>query len=36
MDRFRANRSIRTGLLTASIAVLVFALTFYFAILYIS
>jgi len=35
MDRTRANKSIRTGLITAEIALLLFTLTFYFAILFI-
>lgn len=35
MDRNRANRSIRTGLLAGGFAVFIFGLTFYAAILYI-
>jgi hypothetical protein len=35
MDRTRANQSIRTGFIAAGIALLIFALTFYFAILFI-
>jgi hypothetical protein len=35
MDRARANRSIRHGLWTAALAVFVFALTFYVAVLYV-
>jgi hypothetical protein len=35
MDRIRANRSIRQGLWAAALAVFVFGLTFYAAILYI-
>jgi uncharacterized membrane protein len=35
MDRTRANQSIRTGLVAAGIALLLFALTFWFAILFI-
>lgn len=33
MDRVRANRNIRVGLGAAALALLVFALTFYAAIL---
>jgi hypothetical protein len=36
MDRLRANRNIRSGLLTAAFAVLVFGLSFYVAILYVA
>ena len=36
MDRLRANRNIRAGLTTAALALLVFALTFYVAMLVIS
>jgi hypothetical protein len=36
MDRRSANRSIRTGLWAAGLAVLVFGLTFYVAILYVA
>ena len=35
MDRTRANKSIRTGFITAGIALAIFALTFYFAVLFI-
>lgn len=35
MDRIRANRDIRAGLGAAALALFVFALTFYAAILYI-
>jgi len=35
MDRTRANQSIRTGSIAAGIALLIFSLTFYFAILFI-
>ena len=35
MDRLRANKNIRAGLGTAAIALTVFALTFYAAILYV-
>ena len=35
MDRLRANRNIRAGLGAAAIALTIFALTFYAAILYI-
>lgn len=34
MDRIRANNSIRSALLTASAAVLIFGLTFFVAILF--
>jgi len=34
MDRIRANRNIRAALLSAALAVFVFGLTFYAAILY--
>ena len=36
MDRLRANRNIRSGLLTAALAVFIFGLTFYAAILYVA
>jgi len=36
MDRKRATRNVRSGLYGASLAVLVFGLTFYVAILYIN
>jgi len=36
MDRIRANHSIRTGLWAAALAVFVFGLTFYAAILYVA
>jgi hypothetical protein len=36
MDRKRASRNIRSGLYAASLAVLVFGLTFYVAVLYIA
>ena len=35
MDRVRANKSIRTGLVALGLALLMFALTFYAAILYV-
>jgi hypothetical protein len=35
MDRLRANRSIRAGLLAAAFAIAAFALTFLFASIYI-
>jgi hypothetical protein len=35
MDRNQANSNIRTGLVAAGIAMLVFALTFYAAVLYV-
>ena len=35
MDRTRANKSISTGFVAAGIALFVFALTFYAAVLYI-
>lgn len=35
MDRLRANRNIRAGLGAAALALFIFALTFYAAILYI-
>ncbi len=35
MDRKRAARNVRSGLYSASLAVLIFGLTFYVAILYI-
>jgi hypothetical protein len=35
MDRIRANRNISTGLWAAALAVFVFALTFYAAILFV-
>jgi hypothetical protein len=35
MDRDQANRSIRTGLVAAAIAMLMFMLSFYAAVLYI-
>jgi len=35
MDRSRANKSIRSGLVAAGIAFFLFALTFYFAVLYV-
>jgi len=35
MDRNQANRNIRSGLVAAGIAMLLFALTFYFAVLYV-
>lgn len=35
MDRIRANSSIRLGIGAAALALFVFALTFYAAILYI-
>jgi hypothetical protein len=36
MDRLRANRNIRSGLLIAAFAVFVFGLSFYAAILYVA
>jgi hypothetical protein len=36
MDRETARRNLRSGLLTASLALFVFALAFYATILYIS
>ena len=35
MDRLRANRNIRAGLGALALALFVFALTFYVAILYV-
>lgn len=35
MDRLRANRAIRQGLWVATLAVFLFGLTFYAAILYV-
>ncbi len=35
MDRTRANKNIRAGLMAAGLALFFFALTFYVAILYI-
>lgn len=35
MDRLRANSNIRSGLVLAALAILMFALTFYFAVLFI-
>jgi len=35
MDRTRANRSIRTGLLAGAFAALIFGLTFFAAVIYI-
>ena len=35
MDRIRANNSIKSGLWLSALAVFVFALAFYFAILYV-
>ena len=35
MDRNRANQSIRTGFVAAGIALALFALTFYFAVLFV-
>lgn len=35
MDRNRANRNIRAGLGAAALALFVFALTFYAAVLYV-
>lgn len=35
MDRTRANKSISLGLRAAALALIVFALTFYAAILYV-
>jgi hypothetical protein len=35
MDRIRANRNIRAGLWAGALAVFIFGLTFYTAILYI-
>ena len=35
MDRLRANRNIKAGLGAAAIALAIFALTFYAAVLYI-
>ena len=35
MDRVRANRNIKAGLGAAAIALAVFALTFYAAVLYV-
>lgn len=34
MDRTRANRNIRYGLWAAALAIFLFALTFYVAVLY--
>jgi hypothetical protein len=36
VDRFRANRNIGYGVRAAGIALFLFALTFYVAVLYIS
>jgi hypothetical protein len=36
VDRFRANRNIAYGVRAAALALFVFALTFYAAVLYIS
>jgi hypothetical protein len=35
MDRVRANRNIKAGLGAAAIALAIFALTFYVAVLYV-
>ncbi len=35
MDRNKANRSIRSGFVAAGIALLLFTLTFYAAVLYV-
>jgi hypothetical protein len=35
MDRTRANKSISTGLVVIGLAMLLFALTFFFAVLFI-
>ncbi len=35
MDRSRANRNIRSGLVAAGIALFIFTLTFYAAVLYV-
>jgi hypothetical protein len=35
MDRLRANKSIRLGVGAAALALFIFALTFYAAVLYI-
>jgi hypothetical protein len=35
MDRRRANKSINSGLVAAGIALAIFALTFYAAVLYV-
>jgi len=35
MDRNQANSSIRTGLVAAAVAMLMFMLTFYVAVLYV-
>jgi len=35
MDRRRANKIINSGLIAAGLALLMFALTFYFAVLYV-
>ena len=35
MDRRSANRNIRSGLFAAAIALFIFALTFYAAVLYV-
>lgn len=36
MDRERANRNVRSGLLIAAFAVFFFGLSFYLAILYVA
>jgi hypothetical protein len=36
MDRLRANRNIRAGLGAAGLALFIFGLTFYVAIIYIA
>ena len=35
MDRSKANKSIRSGFVAAGIALFMFALTFYVAVLYV-
>ena len=35
MDRLSANKNVRSGLVAAAIALFIFALTFYVAILYV-
>jgi hypothetical protein len=35
MDRSKANKSIRSGFVVAGIALFMFALTFYVAVLYV-
>lgn len=35
MDRTRANKNVSTGFIVMGLALLIFALTFYFAVLFI-